>query len=226
MYLGNNSTELRSDCKAQKMSLPLEFKEDFRGSRMFRNCPDDIVTSLRTKPITPNLHSYCVTEKNLTDFGLAKEWRVMSLNDDVSEKVVRFISTIEHVRYPFYGIQFHPEKVLYEWVEKYNISHAAEAAASSQYFARFFVDECRRNDHAFENYVEENRHLIYNFPVTFSAVRGSTYQQAYMFQEDIDYPSKGERLRVLLLSPAFLAALALGLLALYDNLLCTIQQRI
>lgn len=188
-YLAANNTDIRTDCKSQKVSLPLEFKEDFQESRLFENCPADVIEILKTKPVTPNFHNFCITEKNMTAFGLDQDWRVMSLNDDQSANSVRFISTLEHRTYPFYGVQFHPEKVLYEWVENYNISHMAEATAASQYFARFFVDECRRNSHTFGDYKEENRHLIYNFPVTFSALKGSTYQQAYMFQEDVDYPS-------------------------------------
>lgn len=188
-YLAAGSTEIRSDCKSQKVSLPLEFKEDFQESRLFKECPSDVINILRTKHVTPNFHNYCITEKNMTEFGLDKEWRVMSLNDDQSEVPVRFISTMEHRTYPFYGVQFHPEKVLYEWVENYNISHLAEAAHASQYFSRFFVEECRKSSHAFSSFQEENRHLIYNFPVTFSALKGSTYQQAYMFKEDVDYPT-------------------------------------
>lgn len=125
----------------------------------------------------------------MTAFGLNDEWRVMSLNDDESSDPVRFISTMEHRKYPFYGVQFHPEKVLYEWVENYNISHLAEGAMASQYFARFLVEEARKSSHAFPNYEEELRHSIYNFPITFSAERGSTYQQVYMFKEDVDYPT-------------------------------------
>ena len=188
-YLAADNKEIRSDCKSHKVSLPLEFKDGFQESRLFGQCPAEVVEILRTKGVTPNFHSYCITEKNMTAFGLDEEWRVMSLNDDQSDPPVRFISTMEHRKYPFYGVQFHPEKVLYEFVENQNISHLPEAAVASQYFARFFVEECRNSGHRFENYTEENRHLIYNFPVTFTAPRGSTYQQAYMFPEDVDYPS-------------------------------------
>lgn len=189
-YLSAKNIEIRADCKSQKVSLPLEFKADFQTSRMFKQCPSEVIEILRTKPVTPNFHNYCITEKNLTAFGLADQWQVMSVNNDNQAAApVQFISTMEHRKYPFYGVQFHPEKVLYEWVENYNISHMAEAAQASQYFARFFVEECRQSKHAFANYTEENRHLIYNFPITFSALKGSTYQQVYMFQEDVDYPS-------------------------------------
>lgn len=196
--------------------MPLEFKDDFMDSRLFRDCPADIIDILRTKAVTPNFHNYCITEKNMTAFGLDEEWRVMSLNDDQSEVAVRFISTMEHRTYPFYGVQFHPEKVLYEWVEKYNISHLAEAAQASQYFARFFVEECRRSGHAFADYAEENRHLIYNFPVSFSALKGSTYQQAYMFQEDVDYPTNEASVRL----GGFLAMPLLVAVAFIINEMC------
>lgn len=188
-YLSAENQEIRCDCKSQKVSLPLEFKDDFRESKMFKDCPEEVVQNLQTKPLTANFHSYCITEKNLTAFHLDQEWRVISLNDDQSKEPIRFISAMEHLKYPFYGVQFHPEKVLYEWVENYNIPHLQEAAYASQYFERFFIEECRRSSHKFENFTEENRHMIYNFPITFTAIRGSTYQQAYMFQEDVDYPT-------------------------------------
>lgn len=41
--------------------------------------------------------------QNLTDFNIDREWRVMSLNRDWNG--FEFISSIEHFRYPFYGIQ-------------------------------------------------------------------------------------------------------------------------
>lgn len=188
-YLSAGNEEIRCDCKSQKIPLPLQFKDDFRDSKMFRECPEEVVEVLRSKPVTANFHSYCITEANMTAFHLDREWRIISLNDDQSEKPIRFISSMEHMKYPFYGVQFHPEKVLYEWVENYNIPHLAEAAKASQYFARFFIEECRKSAHKFPDYNEENRHSIYNFPITFTARKGSTYQQAYMFQKDVDYPT-------------------------------------
>jgi hypothetical protein len=63
----------------------------------------------------------------------------MSLNHD--KKGLEFISTLEHRKYPFYGVQFHPEKNLYEWVTEKNIPHGSHAVQISQYFANFFVNE-------------------------------------------------------------------------------------
>ena len=63
----------------------------------------------------------------------------MSLNHD--KNGLEFISTIEHITYPFYGIQFHPEKNIYEWVDGKNIPHGKNATIVSQYFANFFIEE-------------------------------------------------------------------------------------
>jgi len=43
--------------------------------------------------------------------------------------------------YPFYGIQWHPEKANYIWFENSNINHDASAIRVSQYIANFIVAE-------------------------------------------------------------------------------------
>ena len=45
---------------------------------------------------------------------------------------------------PIYGVQFHPEKNIFEWGEKEKIDaipHWKEAIQAAQYLASFFVDE-------------------------------------------------------------------------------------
>jgi gamma-glutamyl hydrolase len=126
-----------------------------------------------------------VTEKNLTDYNLDKEWTVISVNKDWNG--FEFISSIEHKKYPFFGIQFHPEKNLFEWVRNKNISHTPNAIIASQYFANFFVNETRKSLHHFKNSKDEDNYVIYNFDATFTGKKGSSFEQSYMFPEGIDY---------------------------------------
>uniref|UniRef100_A0A7G3ACW2 folate gamma-glutamyl hydrolase n=1 Tax=Lutzomyia longipalpis TaxID=7200 RepID=A0A7G3ACW2_LUTLO len=184
-YLSANSREHRAHCSSQKQPLPLDFMPDFRSSRMFAKAPESIIEILANDPVTPNFHQFCVTQENLTDYGIADQWRVMSDNKDWNG--FTFLSTIEHTKYPFYGIQFHPEKNLYEWIYNNNISHTPEAILAAQYFAQFFVDETRRSDHGFANHSDENNHMIYNYESTFTGMLGSSYEQCYLFDEDVDY---------------------------------------
>lgn len=93
-YLATNGDEHRAHCSSNNQGLPLDFKPDFRKSRMFGETPDEIIEILASEPVTPNFHQYCVTEKNLTAYGLDREWRVMSTNQDWNG--MEFISTIEH----------------------------------------------------------------------------------------------------------------------------------
>jgi len=109
----------------------------------------------------------------------------MSVNDDWNG--LTFISSIEHKQYPFYGVQFHPEKTLYEWVRNKNISHTTHATAAAQYFAEFFVAETRKNGHHFADAKTEDGYVIYNYPSIFTGAVGSAFEQSYMFPENITY---------------------------------------
>lgn len=82
-YLSANDTELRENCYSDRQALPLEFEEglkfsllslkwltkrntnipDFRNSRLFGSCPDDIIQILSSQPVTANFHQFCVTKE-------------------------------------------------------------------------------------------------------------------------------------------------------------------
>lgn len=179
-YLAANGDEHRAHCSSNNQGLPLDFKPDFRKSRMFAETPDEIIEILASEPVTPNFHQYCVTEKNFSTYGLDREWRVMSTNQDWNG--LEFISTIEHKVLPFYGIQFHPEKNIYEWVRNKNISHTPNAIKAAQYFADFFVNEARKSGQSFQSEAEIDRHVIYNFPVAFTGLKKSAFEQCYLFE--------------------------------------------
>jgi gamma-glutamyl hydrolase len=112
----------------------------------------------------------------------------MSVNSDWNG--LEFISTIEHRHYPFYGVQFHPEKNLYEWVRNKNISHTANAIAASQYFAEFFVSEARKSDNHFKDSLTEDQYVIYNFAPQFTGAKGSAFEQCYLFDSEVKYSTE------------------------------------
>lgn len=90
-------------------------------------------------------------------------------------------------RYPFYGVQFHPEKNLYEWIINRNISHTTNAIKAAQYFAEFFISESRKSFNSFGNSSEEDKYVIYNYPTIFTGITKSIYEECYMFPADVDY---------------------------------------
>jgi len=44
-----------------------------------------------------------------------------------------------------------------------------------------FLCAARKNSHKFKTKQEEEQSLIYNYPVTYTALKNSSFQQCYMF---------------------------------------------
>ncbi|XP_043477610.1 gamma-glutamyl hydrolase A-like isoform X2 [Leptopilina heterotoma] len=175
-YLAANRVEHRSNCSSNAQALPLHFSSGYEKSQMFKNAPKKVVHILHSENVTANFHRFCVTKSDLEKVHLTDVFNVMSLNYD--KNGFEFISTIEDKKYPFYGIQFHPEKNVYEWVEGKNIPHGKNPTIVNQYFANFFVDEARKNLHKFNDKNDEINSLIYNYPVTYTK---SSFVQCYLF---------------------------------------------
>ncbi|XP_053606829.1 gamma-glutamyl hydrolase-like [Plodia interpunctella] len=176
---GRGEEENRIRCYSYS-NIPLDFTDDFRTSKMFKDAPVEIIKLLATEHVTVNAHQFCIVDDNLISHGLTENWRVTSYSDD--DNGVKFIASIEHTRYPFYGVQFHPEKSAYEWKLSKNYPSSINAVKSNRYFMDFFVRECRKNTHSFVSAAEENDYVIYNYEPKFTGVLGSAYHQCYLFE--------------------------------------------
>lgn len=73
----------------------------------------------------------------MKESDIADKWRVLSVT---SYEDTEFISSVEHKKYPFYGVQFHPEKNAFEWTIE-SIPHSADAILVEQFYGNFFVNE-------------------------------------------------------------------------------------
>ncbi|XP_073965535.1 gamma-glutamyl hydrolase A-like isoform X2 [Choristoneura fumiferana] len=176
---GRGEEENRITCYSYD-NLPLDFVSDFRESKMFSGASDDIIHLLATEDVTVNAHQFCIVDDNLKSHKLTDDWRVTSYSDDAYG--VQFIASIEHNKYPFYGVQFHPEKSSFEWKASKNYPSSRNAVKANRYFMDFFVDECRKSAHAFASAAEENEYVIYNHEPHFTGVLGSAYHQCYLFE--------------------------------------------
>ncbi|XP_053606790.1 gamma-glutamyl hydrolase A-like isoform X1 [Plodia interpunctella] len=173
---GRSEVENRANCSS-KRNMPLHFTHDFRDSKMYRKAEEDVITWLANENITVNYHQFCILDKNMEAYNLTKDWRITSHSDD--DNGLEFIASVEHRRYPIYGVQFHPEKIPFEWNNQY--PHSYKALKANRHFMDFFVSECRKNLHAFATKTEENQHLIYNYQPRFTGLV-SSYEQCYFFE--------------------------------------------
>ncbi|KAI0241546.1 hypothetical protein LSAT2_023842 [Lamellibrachia satsuma] len=66
-------------------------------------------------------------------------------------------------QYPFYAVQWHPEKNAFVYDVNQHINHTVSAIAATQYFANFFVREAGKSTHRFFTEKEEVAELIDNY---------------------------------------------------------------
>ena len=93
-----------------------------------------------------------------------------------------FVSTAEMINYPVYIVQWHPEKVSYEWRPDEDINHSYSSLLANQHMANFFVNECRKNNNKFQSENDLfNKYLIYNFQPVYSYSYEPDFVQIYYF---------------------------------------------
>ncbi|KAM9361114.1 gamma-glutamyl hydrolase [Symphorus nematophorus] len=164
---------------AENIALPLNLTAEAASSRMFDSFPDELMKALTDEPLTGNFHHYGVTVMTFQENEkLQNFFSVLSTN--VAENGAHFVSTIEGKRYPFYGVQWHPEVNRFQWNRKLNFPHSRHAVQLSALLAGFFANEGRRSLHQFDNPEEEASSLIYNYTPVY-AENFTGYEQIYFF---------------------------------------------
>ncbi|XP_048385613.1 gamma-glutamyl hydrolase-like [Stegostoma tigrinum] len=168
---------LLATTNTSNVPLPLNFTKGAMDSRMFKNFPVDLMKALAVEPLTANFHHNSLSVKNFTNNAeLRNFYNILSTN--VDSNGIEFVSTMEGKSYPVYGVQWHPEKNLFEWSRK-KIPHTPHAVEVGWYMANFFVNEARKNWHHFSDEAEEENALIYNYvPVYTGNISG--FQQIYI----------------------------------------------
>lgn len=103
-----------------------------------------IIKTMSSELVTYLNHYHGVAPDSFHAFkNLSDTFEVLSTQNDKSG--TPFVSIIEGKKYPIYGVQFHPEKNMYEWLSPSAIPHSSDAVKISTYLANFFVSEARKN---------------------------------------------------------------------------------
>ena len=74
-----------------------------------------------------------------------------------------FVASMESTKYPFYGVQFHPEKAQFSFYPKSKFDHSQTSVFYNRYFADFFIGHCKQNDNKFESYQVEMEAISENY---------------------------------------------------------------
>jgi len=140
--------------------------------------PENLKTICTKEKVTFNNHGSGLTTKHFNNNpALTNFYHLLSTNKDGRD--VEFVSTIEAKKYPFFGTQWHPEKIMFEWMAT-NINHSYDSVEFNSWTARFFVNECRKNDNHFIDSSAEKKALIYQFTPVYTGDSGH-FLQRYFF---------------------------------------------
>ncbi|EFC38836.1 predicted protein [Naegleria gruberi] len=162
----DNPDVLHFGFDSENLSLNLHFVNDYKNSRIFGKAPLSVMQILAEQNVTMNNHMAGITpETFMKNDRLNQFYKMLSVNADRKGQV--FVSTIESLKYPIYGTQFHPEKIQFEFNYE-DINHSYDSVLANQYFANFFVNEARKNQHKFSSFEVEQSYSIYNFNAKFT----------------------------------------------------------
>lgn len=177
-----STDNILTKCKSNDQVSPLEFENSLQNlrkkGRLFRKLSSELYYDMTNKNVTINYHGWCLTRKNFEQSDLKDKYHILAINHD--EQDLEYISILEGKEYPFYGVQFHPEKPLFEFVNREHhcrIPHNEASIQTGQYFANFFVNECRKSQHVFNMTLFRDR-LIYNFQADYT-IDYENFEQMY-----------------------------------------------
>lgn len=158
-------------------------------SDLFRDALQNLrlYEAMKYKKITYNQHEFGVTPKAFRQYdGLRRDFDILATSFDQQNR--EFIAAMEHKTKNVFGIQFHPEKNIFEWYSNGNFPHSADAVLFSQTLANAFVSKARENSNSFGVDPEtEASYLIQNHHLTFKG--NSYFGSTFVFYAD--EPQKG-----------------------------------
>ena len=94
---------------SENLPLPLVFTEEAKSSRLWGSAPPSIISIFANQDVTINLHHDGVAPDTYTSNAKLNA-NVKLLSTNVDRKNKPFGSSLEGKNFPFYGVQFHPER--------------------------------------------------------------------------------------------------------------------
>ncbi|TNV86234.1 hypothetical protein FGO68_gene7623 [Halteria grandinella] len=159
----DEETVLIGGLEADDENYVLHFLKEPSATRIFAPLGDD-ADIFKEKAIAYNHHSYGVSPNRfMSDRGLAEMFTPIAISYD--NKGTAFVAAMESTKYPFFGVQFHPEKAQAIYYPNTKIDHSEDSLYYNRYFADFFINQCRMNDHKFNGYTNEANAVTENWEI-------------------------------------------------------------
>ncbi|XP_066912707.1 gamma-glutamyl hydrolase-like [Clytia hemisphaerica] len=167
---------------ARNLPASLEFTQAAIRSVLLNEIPEKLLEEHRTRNLTAHFHKYGIEPKTFQSMRKIKDdFQIVATSSD--RKGIEFVSIYEGKKYPFYGLQFHPEKIMYEWAEKLNVPRSLDAIKFSQLMVDNFIEEARKNTHQINSEIKEKYLMTKQQPIdtVFMEHSHSPFQQIYVY---------------------------------------------
>ena len=139
----------------------------------------ELYSEIQKKPVGYFFHTKCLTEDMYNGDGILNAMNVLATNYDLDG--LDYAALVEHKKYPFYGSQFHPEKLVYEWNPKISVERSTTGVLFNQYVANFFASEASKSKHRFKDSALFHSRKIDNYPSMHTMLLDHTTLTTYYF---------------------------------------------
>ena len=165
------SVDVLSQFDAENISLPLKFTDTAFSSQMLApwSAADraSLLAYLSAENATENYHHFGVSPAAYSSSpALSSFYSLVATSTDRLGQP--FVAAWEARKYPFFAVQFHPERALYEWAPTEAIDHREATQAIMGRLGSAFVHAARRSAHRFASDAAETSALIENTAPVFS----------------------------------------------------------
>eukprot|EP00347_Sterkiella_histriomuscorum_P022553 403338055 len=176
-YVSDNGWNVLDVYDYDSGSMALEFVVDPRQSKMFAGL-DEKAFLFESYNVTYNAHHWGMNpEKFQTDKGLMSIFKHTAISYMPDGRP--FVASIESDQYPFFGSQFHPEKVSRVFKEELNVDHSWLSIGLNRHFSDYFVHLTRQNTNNYGNYSQTQKDIIENHHLI---VSDDWYDSVYVFE--------------------------------------------
>ena len=117
---------------------------------------NQIKSKTKFTAFSQSMFMYKLNLKNINESGWIGSKVCLRKNLPQPQK----LRDLKFKKYPFWGVQWHPEKVAYEHKDTH-IEHSLEAIKFAGLWSEFFIRECMKNQNHFKN----KELLINNYPL-------------------------------------------------------------
>ncbi|EAR82410.1 class I glutamine amidotransferase (macronuclear) [Tetrahymena thermophila SB210] len=179
LFLSFSNQEIRNQFDSKNHFAKQIFsKEAKTQSRILSKLSKSLIKCLEEEEFFYYNHKHGFSKKQfLENPKINQNFNCIAYSKD--QKGKQFVSIAEGKVYPFYGTQFHPEKLQFDQSSKNNKQFTINQLRIAQHIPNFFYTECLKSNQRFDSAQEQQSLLIENHQPVY---KGGLDQGIYLFK--------------------------------------------